>query len=512
MKRIFAWIFAITMLVAVTGCQKTPESPIVADKNMENMIQAAEEPQSPGTQEISVREKVGAPDRMEYDATQGKLNIVVNADVFIPETNKMPIINVKSGVFSQETVDEYWDTLIGDAQMWEWSEQPTKADLEEMIIYQKQVLTETQQNEDGESIKLLNDALAELERMHEAAPETTISVLSDGKLKEQVYWDPVSAKIDTRYTGMSSCTVKNNIEMMNAAWYQWFSVSNPWTGAKGSIKPYEGPAQLRYNTAALNRNYSYGSGALIDEDDVPDEAIRAVLKMTPKEAKETVEAFFTKVRTPMEVYNIRIMGNKVNLDGKKKAAEYYAYEMECIRITDGGLPAANVRGTGYEMFQRGFIPPQGMKVTDMTGYAKPWHYESMSVTLDDNGIISLDWFAPLEILNTEVEDSKLLPFEDIKAVFEKMMPITYETGIEKDYTMTCDISNVRLEMMRVRKQNSDQNALEGLLIPVWNFYGVLSVYNSNGELINGNMKAAFENTILSINAIDGTIINTSKGY
>lgn len=113
----------------------------------------------------------------------------------------------------------------------------------------------------------------------------------------------------------------------------------------------------------------------------------------------------------------------------------------------------------------------------------------------------------LEILDTEVENSQLLPFNEIKTIFEKMIFIQYEPSIDKSQTRKYNISHVNLELMRIIKQNTD---LEGLLIPVWNFYSNRENFDAEGKLIGEGKQ--FEGIILSINAVDGSIIDVAKGY
>jgi len=142
-------------------------------------------------------------------------------------------------------------------------------------------------------------------------------------------------------------------------------------------------------------------------------------------------------------------------------------------------------------------------------YSSNWTYESLIFQIDDEGFFQICWQAPIDILDTEVEDCKILPFDDIKAVFEKMIFVSYEPNIQDGYSMTCDISQISLEMMRVRKQNTDPNALDGLLIPVWNFYGEISIYSDCGEIVGVFLDGS---NILTINAVYGSLIDCKKGY
>ncbi len=66
------------------------------------------------------------------------------------------------------------------------------------------------------------------------------------------------------------------------------------------------------------------------------------------------------------------------------------------------------------------------------------------------------------------------------------------------------ISRVRLNLMRIKAKN---NATSGLLVPVWDFYGT-QVFG-DGEV---HVVPLEETIVLTINAIDGSMIDRELGY
>ena len=137
-------------------------------------------------------------------------------------------------------------------------------------------------------------------------------------------------------------------------------------------------------------------------------------------------------------------------------------------------------------------------------YQKTWEYEKMTFLVNDDGIIEMTWKAPIDILESRVEDSALMPFSDIQSVFEKMMNVTFQARSKGLDNLTCEINEINLEMMRIVEQDSIEN---GLLIPVWNFYG-----QEYWKLTNGKTEKRGNGVLLCINAIDGSVIDTVKGY
>lgn len=500
MKRAILLITIVILLL--TGCQETPKEPIVVEKNTEDLIKAAAESQEGEIIAATVQEKVNAPSEICYESTQGRLKVVADAKVVVPDTDKIPIINVSSGVFSQETVDRYWNELVGDTPMWEWADQPTKADIEQLIINQRQLLVDAEREINSEEMEAVNRRINELGGMYDTAPQTVDISESTSLLKERVNWDPVFGVIDTRYMGTSGYSVKSQTELAELDDWKFIKVSNPWTGTEGSIASDTSPAEITFETATLENNYfSYGS-IVVNEKTELDESVKVLLKTTPKEAIDTVEEFLKDTETPMKIYSVELINDGNEYEGKE--AQHYAYKITCARIIDNDLCVVPIHGNMLNMYSEEYIPMESIP-----SYARPWKHERMIIRLDDDGIFGVTWYSLLDIHDTEVEDSKLLPFSDIQSIFEKMIYITHEPNIQEGYSMTFNISKVCLELVRVRKQNSNQSVLEGLIIPVWNYYGDIELYKSGGDLVGC---AEGDHLMLTINAVDGSIIDTNLGY
>ena len=496
----YVFMAVLTMVIAIAGCQSTPDKPVVIQKDMEQMIEKAQMTATADeTPDMTIKECAGAPDTFVFESTEGNFTVSANAPVFVPESEGMPIINVRSTVFSQEMVDKYWNALVGERPMWEWSDQPTKGDLEQMIINQRQMMAETE--DEGNDIQGYEDIIAELERLYQSAPETSDVAPATSQLKEKINWDPVLGTIDTRYEGTNGSSVKSRTELSNTDEWIFLSARNPWTGEEGSIKSDTLPASMRFEAPAIEN--CYFNQVAIDENTKLDASVSALLKMTPTEAKQKVEDFLNETDTPMKVYSMKLISDADEATGKQ--AQHYAYEFNCVRMLENGL---TVSAPAYGVMSC-YMPPGYLPKSAEPAFSSSWTYENFMLQLDDDGFFQIGWLAPIDILDSEVENCEMLPFEDIKAVFEKMIFVSYEPNIQNGYSMTCDISQLRLEMMRVRKQNTDPNALDGLLIPVWNFYGEISIYSDNGEKVGGFSDGS---NILTINAIDGSVIDISKGY
>ena len=138
--------------------------------------------------------------------------------------------------------------------------------------------------------------------------------------------------------------------------------------------------------------------------------------------------------------------------------------------------------------------------------AKPWVYEKIRIFIDDEGIFALVWNAPHVLEEVEYKAVSLLPFEKIRGIFESMIVVKnkqVEDGTllrDKNITVTA----VRLGLMRIIEKDNNDTAY---LVPVWDFFGT---YDSDGgTLVIG--EDGYE-SLLTINAVDGSVIDRTLGY
>ena len=111
----------------------------------------------------------------------------------------------------------------------------------------------------------------------------------------------------------------------------------------------------------------------------------------------------------------------------------------------------------------------------------------------------LTWIDPLEVLGVENENVPLLPFEKIMNIFEKQvfMNIYLDSG-----ERTIKVTDVYFSYRCVKRRDSDQY----YLLPAWDFVGYDTVFESLQK------RHDIHESILSVNAIDGSILNDLLGY
>lgn len=158
-------------------------------------------------------------------------------------------------------------------------------------------------------------------------------------------------------------------------------------------------------------------------------------------------------------------------------------------------------------------------------YSKPFDAERIRIHVDDKGIAGIYWYGNTVISNTVRANVQLSPFDEmiVRGASQlgqksgEYFAVPFDNGIRK---IEYHIDRIAIGYTRIL----DKDTQDGfLLIPVWDFYGEQKIiydesyidkqnseYNLNSPYTQVNHFDA--EPIVTINAIDGTIIDRSLGY
>lgn len=469
MKKVFTVIVLISMALSVSGCQKTPESSIVTGKSSDALIEKARADAGAG----ALAEKLGAPKTYQssMSSADGLLNVTIDATVFIPGAEGVPIIQVTPAEISQEQADVLMEQLPRSA--FYSPDQPlTKDEIKEALLLAQQEqaigpvgsdveLYQVYQLE-GQEVweKALLDKIDYLTNIYEDAPETVES-------------EPISGVFSDRGDGMMQIEGVNRSKEIG---YEAIRIANYPNGQGFSSAFYS------WNVADDGLDISYDSTRDMarynpdtDLSQVPDVTI------TEDEAQELCDGVVQALAIPgMCCWSVRKAYSSSPLIPTR-----CCWEVRYMRQMNG-MPITYTNDSYVSM-----------NVTSSGSYQIPWPYESLVFYVNDDGIVGMKWLSPYELGDAVTEDSALLNFNDVMGVFEKMYLVDND-GMEEDVT----INSIRLGYARVLKQ--DETGV-GLLVPVWDFFG--SVTDADGTVYDNP-----DDSLLTINAVDGSIIDRTAGY
>lgn len=463
MKRSFAFALALAMVFAA-GCQATPEESIVAGKSSDALIEKAKA-ETGGT----LAERLDAPETYQgsVSSVDGLLNVTIDAAVTVPEAESVPIIQVTPAEISQEQADVLMDELVRGT-LYPTDRQLMKAEIEAELLQTKQELVEGPAEDDTlyqmEGLEVWQrsrqDKIDVLEAQYDQAPDTTTA-------------EPISGVFAENAQGLSEIWGENVGE----------------GGSHEELRIVNGPFGQALCYAFFSRNAADDGLSLLyataqemeldfqsDVSQIPDVTVPA--EQAQSMCDDLVQALC------IDGMSCRSLG-KVYSQPQPGVPERCCWELRYTRQL-GGIPITYTDDSWVAVS----VVPGG-------SYQAPWPYESLIFYVNDDGIVGMRWMSPCQIGDAVTEDSALLGFEDVMDVFEKMY-IVDNGGAEKDVT----IDSICLGYARVLKQ--DETGV-GLLVPAWDFFG--TVTDADGTVYDEG-----DRSLLTINAIDGSIIDRSLGY
>ena len=492
-----AWLLVLILaftIVSIAACQTTPDDPVVIQKDLEQMIEKAQATgETPGTQKDTLLEQLAVAERSSdlFTGSDGKLIINVDACVSVTDTNAMSIYRVHSAGFSDQLANRVYQLLCGDTDMYAASESFTKDAIAEEILEQQQ--KRASGDLDDEARSATEAYIKQLEESYQTAPNTMgtpiTSVAFQTKQEYGTSYTVFEVRENEAGEGGKTFSVKNDAD------YQIEEIQT----IDGETVAPRSNAYIRYSDSDLRPGeMMYYAGEVLGEEKIDE------LETTPIEAQAMAEDILDKIGVDdMEVYSICLMADAPESSG---AATRYSYKVKLRRTVDGSC----VNSPDYSTY-----------VGDPS-YGFEWLYETFYVGICDDGIYYFEWKAPLEVSEIVAMDTTLKPFDEIMDVFRNMMCIVNEPEAQiadRYISIEFDITKITLSLQRISEQNS---VTSGLLVPVWNFYGDKIITKQDGTFytLSERAKEDPEDVVnektdypfLSINAVDGSIIDTSKGY
>ena len=486
-------IIVISLLAAalLTGCQATPNEPVVIQKDLEQMIEKAVASDDTATG-ASLADSLNVP--ATYNASingyNGDLTVNVNATVTVPDSDGISVMRIGKHDFTQEEADKMIEVLLQGETLYEIDLSLTKEEIQEKLItyygMRDGSIPLDMDGENPDDEEKLQQVIAYYEGLLATAPETKEPIAADTLFHApETLINPNAQVIE----GLATVNEKAAYLYINNGFYNENNIEAIFINAKLS----------------LGESYNSCPYSVLSDEQLSGVQIPEAFTMTEAEAKNAAENILDRLGiTDMICAGVRIavMSDGINsvADAGKDAIlspeqlenGKWAYSLQYQR---------NVNGIPVTLTEH-----SGNSSSDENDMSVPWPYEHLKIIVDETGVVYFDYLSPCSILDTVTEDATLKPFSEIQSVFEKMFPITYGHLDEEgtDYQLQVEITEVRLGLMRITEQNSRDT---GLLIPVWDFFGDVTVMPEEGEPY-----LSISDSLITINAIDGSIIERELGY
>ena len=135
----------------------------------------------------------------------------------------------------------------------------------------------------------------------------------------------------------------------------------------------------------------------------------------------------------------------------------------------------------------------------------------ITLIVDDEGVCYISYHNPYDVGETIQTDCELLPFSQIMDIFSKvgLLSIQYLEHYEELQENTMEVYEIRFGYMAVRQPD---NVDAYYYTPVWDFYARRTLFGTGGYSHGKDSDPIWGVAELTINAVDGTIIDRAYGY
>lgn len=552
LKRLAAAVLCGAVLMTTAACQEDPEGSIVANKDMDKLI--SQGAASDDASRVDAGELISKAQETEtYTTTLDNPNlgvkVEVNAQVDVPGVDKLSIYRVRQKPIDQELLDKVRAELCGDVTLYDGRALgvQTKKDIENDINFLRQSIeeytaqekealndpdipedqrrTEEEINASIEQYRQeIQGQIDERQKEYEAAPTevnfadypTDYKIHTYGELYEadpESYesglelWDEEGdAKFDSASDGSDGhyrrLLVQNNADYSNKIAYsdnlKFYRHMNGVMVENTALEPDLSPREMGITTdfesfwsekgvptPVITNSYVFSPENTFKPMD------RTDISFSEEEAKVKAEELLNK----LGLADFRFSeGGRFSelLDGTDEDADFLYDVVYLLRYTRelDGVQLTQSSGAKFVIGADDSNPNR----------KQMWPGESVEIRINDRGIIGFQYNAPLEITETVVEGTSLKSFDEIKAVFEQMVPMVLA---DSDYEFKADIDRVRLSYSRISEKDSFDT---GLVVPVWSFEGKVSASSEGYRMYESS------GTVIAINAIDGSVIDADLGY
>ena len=472
-KHISLILTALMAMTLFTGCREIPDAPAELQKDQEQMLQTAEQ----GRDNSALLAALDVPERFtgEWEGVNGLVHVTADAEIILPDADAIPTGSVARRDFTQEDLDTFLRVFMKGQPFYEEVSMTKQEALAELEKYQAMERGDIPLSGDTTDEKR-SDVIAYYTELAGTAPDegelrpAATSFIADGTVERMRGW----SEVDGRKTHL---------------WVQNFP--GAWDSAAWYVQDYgnvDGSYCQPYSAVPEDIAKKPTQPDISEEEAVEmGNALLAELGFKDLVCDRITPIYFADA---MWLQSVIIPGNTVwdsasHWEDLDRAILDTGYQMQYARSLNG--------------FPIGYTGIMGVSVEEGNEMSV-WPYETIEVCVTKDGVVYFKWTAPTEEPVLETEDTQLMSFDEISSIFERMIMVrhSYAQTISDnggDGDLSINISKVKLNLMRVRAKNSNDM---GLVIPVWDYYG------SEGPIE--------ETIVLTINAIDGSMVSRELGY
>lgn len=469
------WVLAIGVVIVLSGCQPTPKDGIISSK-VDGYIEEAISATPAPVYSYSIDEHINS--KIHTDNTE----IYIDADVVKPDTERYSVLRVEPVDIKEEKAKSIVNNIFGSEPLYEAlsTEPVTQEEIMNLLIGRQAKLIEMEKSFEGSSQEYEDFvALYEQETEYWKDKLKTAPTTIERKPMEIKYIKQEDIGDVNKFCISGSLITDSDIST-GISFYKS-------SLGKDSIMYYYNYENLKIHTDIIAEDDKY-TNTTISKDD----AIKQAREFIEKLGCEDVDI----VCTGLSLY-----------DADSNAP--YEDRARCYVIIFGktynGIQQTYVNNSSFtKMFLNQNEDQSGETSPNINQYNQYWGDEHITVFVDRRGVVQCEWAYPSKIANVINENVNLLPFSEVKEQILnqlKLERVYHIEGLKYDVY----IDKIVLGYSKVIEKDSNN---EYMLIPTWDAVGRIRYKGPDGELLLESLGQSF----LTINAIDGSVIDRNLGY
>ena len=491
MKQKLTFFFILCIVSGcLAGCEKTPEDPVVREKGVHSQkaYESAGD-RSGGTLREARLVPGHVTDRAVYE--EGKLVIDTDADVTVPDVDAASTYGVSAKKGGQEMVDLVTGVFFPDAKFYHTDGfyTLTKDECQEKITELKKYRSEGKDENGGHDFDL-DSLISQYEELLDKAPKEKVleEIKPSFGLEYVIYDDNDKPKKEVLEDLFYGVAVTEDGEYDYSISYgrpdMQFTIEKNFRGVAGPFEPVYRVSGEELLSGQEEADVKWDEGRLKKFVDIPFEKAK-------KAAEEKAGQLGMGLAVYGWDYQLFYRGNDVVQESNILDGGYVFY---FTRMVDGiPLTYTDVWGGGVE---------------EMESTLDPWGYEICNIVVGSDGVYCVELRNPYEIGEVKVKNVQLLDFDEVMQIYAQMMEVSMAGFVSDENFRTCHITRITLGYSRIYDPMSDNSA--GTLVPVWDFFGSFDV--GLEDTLARDSQGCFTRSLLTINAIDGTVIDRELGY
>lgn len=493
MKKVFIVTWLLIM-VFLSACAETPKEDVVVGKNdgvMEEIIDST-------TQADASDHEIDPKLFSSFESADGSVHFDFDdSDLILPEKDSLPVIQVTPYYWTSADARRITEALFPECEIHEFSYSLTRQQIEQRIIQLKQWLDpdamfERYQGDEKtmqEVREMFEQQIIDLEKLYAETTENTEPVPCDYQFHSSDYY---------------------------ARSYGSLVGDDPAISAMMAQTVYQGMPYLIQFSVRNDNSYRLSS-FMISPNDPVDQKDDAFYWQTVPFDEESI-------RQGLEIAENAIadMGfsgwtlNTYTVDEAKFDGMMHYRLVTTWRPEYGGVPVVSI--------------PQIETVKSDDVYASNYFYESLRIDISNQRIHAVIYGSPLDVVEVINENVQILPQEEMKSRINQQLELTYttqmlehtffdidyetiniEAGIDK---VSVIVSSIELGLVRIQIQGNESDFY---FVPSWVIKGnpFVTEYHIGKAVMKKEPSTEWidmDQVLLCINAIDGSVIDVSKGY